>query len=55
MLEEAHSGSVPLSVPPIARDGKPEEIAQAVGYLLGDESKYTSGACIPVDGAGYAC
>lgn len=54
MLDEVYHGTT-LPTPPIARDGQPEEIASVVGYLLGDESKYTSGVCIPVDGAGYAC
>ncbi|KAF2463390.1 3-oxoacyl-reductase [Lindgomyces ingoldianus] len=54
MLDEVYAGTA-LPKPPIARDGNPEEIASLVGYLLGSESKYTSGACIPVDGAGYAC
>ncbi|ORX97052.1 short chain dehydrogenase/ reductase [Clohesyomyces aquaticus] len=54
MLDEVYVGTE-LPKGPIARDGKPEEIAALVGYLLGEESKYTSGACVPVDGACFAC
>jgi len=39
------------SISPMGRFGQPEEIAALVGYLLGPESRYISGACIPVDGA----
>ncbi|KAF2496421.1 3-oxoacyl-reductase [Lophium mytilinum] len=53
MLVEVMKGPA-LPGPPLARAGKPEEIAAMVGYLLGPESLYTTGACIPVDG-GFAC
>ncbi|KAF2813548.1 3-oxoacyl-reductase [Mytilinidion resinicola] len=53
MLVEVMKGP-PLPGPPIARAGKPEEVAALVGYLLGPESLYTTGACIPVDG-GFVC
>ncbi|TDZ19121.1 3-oxoacyl-[acyl-carrier-protein] reductase FabG [Colletotrichum orbiculare MAFF 240422] len=36
--------------PPIARMGKPEEVAALVGFLLGDESTYISGTSIVIDG-----
>lgn len=55
MLKEQPQEVNNLAPPPIARMARPEEIAAVVGYLLCDESKYTSGACIPVDGAGFAC
>ncbi|KAF1966108.1 NAD(P)-binding protein [Bimuria novae-zelandiae CBS 107.79] len=55
MLKEQPQEANNLPPPPIARMGKPEEIAAVVAYLLGDESKYTTGACIPVDGGGFAC
>ncbi|MCF8571913.1 glucose 1-dehydrogenase [Gordonia sp. HY002] len=35
---------------PAGRLGRPEEIAGLVTYLAGDESTYTTGALIPVDG-----
>jgi meso-butanediol dehydrogenase/(S,S)-butanediol dehydrogenase/diacetyl reductase len=35
---------------PMRRAGRPEEIAQAVRFLLSDESSYITGTCLPVDG-----
>ena len=35
---------------PVGRLGEPEEIAATIAFLLGDESSYTSGACIRVAG-----
>ncbi|KAF2734812.1 NAD(P)-binding protein [Polyplosphaeria fusca] len=55
MLNEQRSEKASLPPPPIARLGRPEEIAAMIGYLLGSESGYTSGACLPVDGAGWVC
>ncbi|OLN83397.1 Levodione reductase 2 [Colletotrichum chlorophyti] len=40
--------------PPIPRLGHPEEVAAAVGFLLGKESTYISGTGIVVDG-GLVC
>jgi 3alpha(or 20beta)-hydroxysteroid dehydrogenase len=42
--------------PPIAleRDGKAEDVAQLVAFLLSDESTYISGADISIDG-GWRC
>ncbi|KAI9148977.1 3-oxoacyl-acyl-carrier- reductase [Paramyrothecium foliicola] len=40
--------------PPIARWGTPEEVAQLIGFLLGDESRYISGTSIVIDG-GLLC
>ncbi|KAL0935570.1 Levodione reductase 2 [Colletotrichum truncatum] len=40
--------------PPISRFGRPEEVAAAIGFLLGNESSYISGAAIVVDG-GLIC
>ena len=35
---------------PVGRMGRPEEIAQASGYFASDESVWTTGAILPVDG-----
>jgi len=35
---------------PMGRAGKPEEVAQAIRFLLSDESSYITGVCLPVDG-----
>jgi NAD(P)-dependent dehydrogenase (short-subunit alcohol dehydrogenase family) len=39
---------------PIARMATPQEIAQGVLFLAGDESSYVTGAALPVDGGGVA-
>jgi len=39
----------------MGRTGRPEEIANAVLYLLSDMSTYTNGAVLPVDGGFTAC
>jgi 3-oxoacyl-[acyl-carrier protein] reductase len=36
---------------PLARYGKPDDIADVVAFLLSDESRYVSGQTIRVDGA----
>jgi pteridine reductase len=35
---------------PLARSGRPEEVAAAVAWLLSDEAAYITGAILPVDG-----
>ena len=40
---------------PMGRTGRPDEIANAVLYLLSDMSTYTNGAVLPVDGGFTAC
>lgn len=42
------------TVQPMGRIGKPEEIAATVAFLLSDESSFTTGSLIAVDG-GYVC
>jgi NAD(P)-dependent dehydrogenase (short-subunit alcohol dehydrogenase family) len=39
-----------ISVEPIARMGKPSEIAEAVTWLLSDAASFVTGAAMPVDG-----
>ncbi len=35
---------------PLARPGEPEDIAQAVRFLVGPESSWVTGQCLSVDG-----
>jgi NAD(P)-dependent dehydrogenase (short-subunit alcohol dehydrogenase family) len=35
---------------PLGRPGRPDEVAQAVVWLLGDRSSYTTGALLDVSG-----
>ena len=39
------------SLHPIGRTGRPEEIAQAVVWLVSPENSFTTGVSLPVDGA----
>jgi 3alpha(or 20beta)-hydroxysteroid dehydrogenase len=36
---------------PLGRYGKPSEVAQLIEFLLSDDSKFISGAIVPIDGA----
>jgi NAD(P)-dependent dehydrogenase (short-subunit alcohol dehydrogenase family) len=35
---------------PLGRIGEPEEVADAIAFLLGDESSFITGAALTVDG-----
>ena len=49
VLNEAQWGEI-LARIPMARDGKPEEIAPAVVYLASDEASYITGKVFAIDG-----
>jgi NAD(P)-dependent dehydrogenase (short-subunit alcohol dehydrogenase family) len=37
----------------LGRSGKPEEVASLIAFLLGDESKFITGATYSIDGGWY--
>ena len=44
---------IPMSLKAaIERNGRPEEVAKLIAFLLSDESTYTTGSCYLIDG-GY--
>ena len=49
VLNEAQWGEI-IDRIPMARDGKPEEIAPAVVYLASDEASYITGKVFAIDG-----
>ena len=51
MSEETFTPEQIRQIVPMARAGKPEEVAALVGFLAGDSASYISGQVIGVDGA----
>jgi NAD(P)-dependent dehydrogenase (short-subunit alcohol dehydrogenase family) len=43
-----------VSMEPIGRMGKPDEVANAVMWLCSDEASFVTGTCLPVDGGWIA-
>jgi NAD(P)-dependent dehydrogenase (short-subunit alcohol dehydrogenase family) len=54
MLGVSSAASEQISVPAIfKRTGKAVEVAALIAYLLGDESRFTTGAAYSIDGGWY--
>ena len=50
-IEEGFDPQMIKSLVPMQRAGRPEEVANVVGFLASDESSYVSGQIIAIDGA----
>jgi NAD(P)-dependent dehydrogenase (short-subunit alcohol dehydrogenase family) len=44
------NGVLPAPNVPLGRDAKPEEVAEVIVWLLGEESSYVTGSTYRVDG-----
>ena len=50
MLEDPQIKACFEGIHPLGRLGQPEEIAEAAVYFASDESRWTTGSILPVDG-----
>jgi NAD(P)-dependent dehydrogenase (short-subunit alcohol dehydrogenase family) len=50
MLEDPKAKAWFEGMHPLGRLGQPEEIAEAAVYFASDESRWTTGSILPVDG-----
>lgn len=55
LFQDPESASRVRASHPIGREGRPEEIAAVIVFLLCDDASFVTGAVIPVDGGSVAC
>jgi NAD(P)-dependent dehydrogenase (short-subunit alcohol dehydrogenase family) len=51
--ESLDMGSAPTDTPPLGRDGRPDDIAHAVLFLVSDRASWLTGKVLGVDGGEY--
>jgi NAD(P)-dependent dehydrogenase (short-subunit alcohol dehydrogenase family) len=50
MLKDPKAKALFEGIHPMGRLGEPEEVAEAAIYFASDESRWTTGSILPVDG-----
>jgi NAD(P)-dependent dehydrogenase (short-subunit alcohol dehydrogenase family) len=50
MLKDPKAKALFEDIHPMGRLGEPEEVAEAAIYFASDESRWTTGSILPVDG-----
>jgi meso-butanediol dehydrogenase/(S,S)-butanediol dehydrogenase/diacetyl reductase len=54
MFEDAENEKRIRAAHPIGREGRPEEIASAIAFLMSDDASFMTGVIVPVDGGATA-